>query len=150
MTYVLDTNILLQIIRENDTFADLLDNYELFSPSNETYISIVTVGELRSIARQNSWGLKKKKLLEDLSRLCQPVAIEKQLIVDAYAEIDAFSNGKLSENPLPKGMSARNMGKNDLWIAATTHVLEATLITTDGDFTHLKDVYMGLEYIQPS
>jgi tRNA(fMet)-specific endonuclease VapC len=148
MTYVLDTNILLQIIRENESFLDILENYQLFNPANETYISIVTVGELSSIARQNKWGVKKQKLLEDLARLCQPIPIEKQIIVDAYAEIDAFSNGKLSENPLPRGMSARNMGKNDLWIAATAHVLEATLITTDADFVHLKDIYMGIVHIQ--
>ena len=148
MTYILDTNILIQIIRENDSFLGLLEDYQLFSPNNETYISIVTVGELRSIARQNSWGVKKQKLLEDLARLCQPIPIEKQIIIDAYSEIDAFSNGKIPENPLPKGMSARNMGKNDLWIAATTHVLDATLITTDADFTHLKDIYLGLEYIK--
>lgn len=148
MTYVLDTNILLQIIRENDAFLDILENYQLFNPANETYISIVTVGELTSIARQNKWGEKKQKLLEDLARLCQPIPIEKQVIVDAYAEIDAFSNGKIIENPLPKGMSARNMGKNDLWIAATAHVLEATLITTDADFVHLKDVYMGIVHIK--
>ena len=83
MTYVLDTNILLQIIRENDTFLDILENYQLFSPMNETYVSIVTVGELTSIARQNKWGIKKQKLLEDLARLCQPIPIEKQIIVDA-------------------------------------------------------------------
>lgn len=34
-------------------------------------------------------------------------------------------------------MSSRNMGKNDLWVAATTLVTNATLITTDGDFDHL-------------
>ncbi len=34
-------------------------------------------------------------------------------------------------------MSARNMGKNDIWIAATASVLDATLLTTDKDFNHL-------------
>ncbi len=148
MTYILDTNILLQIIRENSTFLESLESYELFSSTNETYISIVTVGELYSIARQNSWGEKKKKLLENLARLCPPIPIEKQVLIDAYAEIDAFSNGKILENLLPKGLSSRNMGKNDLWIAATTHVLGGTLITTDADFMHLKDIYFALEFIK--
>ena len=31
-------------------------------------------------------------------------------------------------------MTARNMGKNDVWIAATAYVLRATLVTTDKDF----------------
>lgn len=55
--------------------------------------------------------------------------------MDAYTRIDTFSQGKLSEIPLE--MSSRNMGKNDLWVAATTLVTNATLITTDGDFDHL-------------
>lgn len=29
------------------------------------------------------------------------------------------------------------MGKNDVWIAATTKVAGATLLTTDNDFDHL-------------
>jgi tRNA(fMet)-specific endonuclease VapC len=39
------------------------------------------------------------------------------------------------------------MGKNDLWIAATASVLSATLLTTDKDFDHLKDVFLSLERI---
>ncbi len=41
-------------------------------------------------------------------------------------------------------MSARNMGKNDLWIAATAHVLGAKLLTTDADFNHLNEVFLDL------
>jgi tRNA(fMet)-specific endonuclease VapC len=36
------------------------------------------------------------------------------------------------------------MGKNDLWIAASAHVLGATLITTDNDFTHLDSIFIKL------
>jgi len=50
-------------------------------------------------------------------------------IIERYAEIDAFSQNKLPKIPL--GLSARNMGKNDLWIAATASILEAKLLTTD-------------------
>ena len=38
---------------------------------------------------------------------------------------------------LPKGMAARNMGKNDLWIAATASITKTILLTTDNDFDHL-------------
>ncbi|MBK9016619.1 MAG: PIN domain-containing protein [Saprospiraceae bacterium] len=44
-------------------------------------------------------------------------------------------------------MSARNMGKNDLWIAATAHATQATLLTTDMDFNHLDGVFFDLERI---
>ncbi len=56
-----------------------------------------------------------------------------------YADIDTFSQGKHETRTLTT--SARNMGKNDLWIAATTAVLRANLLTTDKDFDHLDGVY---------
>ena len=36
------------------------------------------------------------------------------------------------------------MGKNDLWIAATVSVTNATLVTTDKDFNHLDKTYLKL------
>jgi predicted nucleic acid-binding protein len=41
------------------------------------------------------------------------------------------------------------MGKNDLWIAATATVFQATLLTTDKDFNHLHNVFFKVEYIHP-
>ena len=62
------------------------------------------------------------------------------------AEIDAFSKRKTPDKSgkLLKG-SARKMGKNDLWIAATARLLDAPLMTTDGDFDHLNGVYINLK-----
>ena len=48
----------------------------------------------------------------------------------------------MATNLAPLGSSARNMGKNDLWIAATTHVLDLTILTTDNDFDHLDNVFI--------
>ncbi|MEZ4887560.1 MAG: hypothetical protein R3E32_22700 [Chitinophagales bacterium] len=39
------------------------------------------------------------------------------------------------------------MGKNDLWIAATSNVYDLVLITTDNDFNHLSDEYIKLEKV---
>jgi tRNA(fMet)-specific endonuclease VapC len=61
-------------------------------------------------------------------------------LVEAYAEIDAYSQGKLEGKSL--GGSPHNMGKNDLWIAATAKVAGASLITTDDDFNHLNGVFI--------
>jgi tRNA(fMet)-specific endonuclease VapC len=66
-------------------------------------------------------------------------------LIEAYSTIDAYSKGKAadpSEAHLPD--SARNMGKNDLWVAATAHVLGATLFTTDKDFAHLDQTFLDL------
>ena len=41
-------------------------------------------------------------------------------------------------------VSARNMGKNDIWIAAVTTILGAKLITLDKDFDHLDGEYFSV------
>jgi len=53
-----------------------------------------------------------------------------------YAQLDAYSQGKLLTLPRPPGLSARNMGKNDLWIAATALYFDVDLHTFDKDFDH--------------
>jgi predicted nucleic acid-binding protein len=67
-------------------------------------------------------------------------------IIAKYAEIDAFSQGRLKDKPL-KG-SSRNMGKNDIWIAASAAIANATFLTTDNDFNHLKEDYLRLEMVE--
>jgi predicted nucleic acid-binding protein len=93
--------------------------------------------------RFNGTGeLKDAKSLNDLLRQIPTVDINTERIIKRYAEIDAYSQGKNPNPPLPVGLTSRNMGKNDLWIAATSSVLNATLLTTDGDFDHLNGVYL--------
>ncbi len=75
------------------------------------------------------------------------VDINSEQIIQRYAEIDAYSLSKDRKRPLPAGQTARVMGKNDLWIAATTSVLKATLVTTDHDFDHLDGVFLTVTYI---
>lgn len=61
-------------------------------------------------------------------------------IIDAYVEIDLYSQR------YPSG--ARNMGKNDLWIAACALASGAKLLTTDKDFAHLSPGLMDVEVIE--
>ena len=77
------------------------------------------------------------------------VDINTDRIIQRYAEVDAYSQGKDRSKPLPSGMSSRNMGKNDIWIAATASVLNATLVTTDTDFDHLNGVFLNVAYVDP-
>ena len=46
-------------------------------------------------------------------------------------------------------MTARNMGKNDLWIAATTAATNTVLLTADKDFDHLDKVFFSVIKIDP-
>lgn len=108
-------------------------------------ISVVSEGELESLTIQRKWGTRKRDLLTEVLKEYVVYPIKVREVIDRYAEIDAYSQNKLPSNPL--GMSARNMGKNDLWIAATASVTGATLITTDKDFTHLDSSYLTLQWI---
>ena len=146
MTYIWDTNIILHKIRNADFFDALNRKYDFNRQQNKVCISSVTVGEIHAIALRNRWG---KKKMHDLEQLIQnltviPVTDDPDLI-KMYAEIDVYSQ---SHHPILKlPTPARKMGKNDLWIAATTAIYNATLISTDDDFTHLDGLFLAFEKI---
>ena len=139
MNYLLDTNIILIYLRDKESRHKIEKKYDPFGLSNNPIISVVTVGEIKSIARRNQWGKKRMALLDEILNSLIIADINSEDVINAYAEIDAFSQGKIIEKPL--GKSARNMGKNDLWIAATANIIQATLLTTDKDFKHLHEVF---------
>jgi tRNA(fMet)-specific endonuclease VapC len=142
MKYLLDTNIIIHILQNGTLGQEILAKYNIFDTKHKPYISIVTIGEIRSMGLQRHWGSQRKKSVEKLLSLMPILNINAPKIIDAYAEIDAYSQNCLIEKPLPT--TARNMGKNDLWIAATASVFSLPLITTDADFNHLHDVYLDL------
>ncbi len=129
---LLDTNVVIHYIRRN-----------LFCPP-ERFISIVTVGELKAFSIKCNWGSDKQKKLNNYLQDLRILDIDDK-ITDIYAEIDAFSQGLLSEKKL--NTSARNMGKNDLWIAATAYYFNIPLQTTDNDFDHLTDFGLKLDKV---
>ena len=82
--------------------------------------------------------------MENFLTKVQVLPIARREILDAYAQIDAYSQSKHPTLNLPKGITARNMGKNDIWIAATAHAIGAALVTTDKDFHHLNGVFLNV------
>lgn len=148
--YFLDTGILLGYIRAADYAKYVEQKFKLMGPTNMSLISIVTVGEIYSLAELFHWGAKKKNNLEIVLNEVYAIDINDKQILKRYAEIDAFSQGKHLVKKLPDGMSSRNMGKNDLWIAATASILNAKLLTTDKDFDHLHNEFLEIIYIDPT
>lgn len=148
MDFVLDTNILVYFVRNDEYIRQLDSQYSLFSSNNATFISIVSVGEIRSLAYQFGWGEGKLKRMNYFLHALRPYPIDGDEITAAYADIDAYSNGVHPTINLPSNTSARNMGKNDLWIAATTMLFNATLITSDDDFSHLAPQFFKVEKIK--
>lgn len=142
MKYLLDTNILLLYLRNQKTKQHIDQIYQPFQLPNIPIISVVSKGEIKSIGLKNRWGVSKLDALDEFLNELVTVDINAEDIINRYAEIDAYSQGKLVGKPL--GISSRNMGKNDLWIAATASITGAKLMTTDGDFDHLGEQYLEL------
>ena len=145
MNLLLDTNILVSLSK--DPSFHLLNN--IVNPYNHlTYVSIASVGELRSIALQNNWGERKWGIVNGVMRQTAVIEISEVLAL-TYAQIDAFSQRKhpdYNRYPFP---TPRNMAKNDLWIAATAAFLGLKLITTDADFDHLHTRFFEVERLSP-
>lgn len=146
MDYILDTNILLYWVRGQSKIITLLS--ELEAEENRLYVSIVSAAEILSLAHKFSWGKNKLLVIENLLAQLEVIMIDDVQWARVYADIDAFSQQKHPTLSLPLGMSARNMGKNDLWIATTATILTATLLTTDKDFLHLHDVFFDVECVE--
>ncbi len=147
MEYLLDTNILLTYSRNNAVSKAIEEQYQLFRGTHRLVISIVTLGELDALTKNFNLGAKRQVLIEGLLGSVAVAGIEYDEVIAAYGDIDAYSQGKL---PNPGPFTARNMGKNDIWIAATAHVYELTLLTADQDFAHLADTYIDLQQVNLS
>ncbi len=150
MIYLLDTNILLAYARQSKLVNYINEKFRPFSLGNSAITPVVCPGEVRAIALRNKWGKRRLAELPILFDQFVIADINVEDIITRYAEIDAYSQGKLAGRSLND--SARNMGKNDLWrsavaIAATGSVLKATLLTTDGDFNHLTNGFLIVNHL---
>lgn len=146
MNYFFDTNAIL-IYLKNGYEKNWLDkNYDPLGNENTAIISVVVLGEIESISLRNNWGQRRTNSLQIFLQKFLVADINSKDIIERYGEIDAFSQGKLKDKPL--GDSSRNMGKNDLWIAATTSITNSKLITSDKDFSHLNEKYLDLILIE--
>ena len=146
MNLLLDTNILLAIIR--DKTSNRVIKY--INPNNNlVFVSIATVGEIESIAFQNNWQEKRIRHYEKFMENIGVLEINSQLI-ESYKNIDSYSQKKHPDFKTYPFKSSRNMGKNDIWIAATASFLNLSLVTTDKDFEHLRDTFISLNYIRAS
>ena len=103
-----------------------------------------TVGGKQNHKQNCQKETKRERIRELMSRLTE-FGIHFEEVISRYAEIDAYSQGKIRKQSV--NFSSRNMGKNDIGIAATASVFDLKLVTTDQDFDHLQDDYIELLYI---
>ena len=131
----------MHYIRNSDKYNDWRTKFKFFDEGNNVFLSVINIGEIESLAYQLNWGVSRRQRLQEIIKDIQLIGIYEE-IIHAYAEIDAFSQGKLAGRPLR--LTPRNMGKNDIWLAATAHIGQFKFITTDNDFNHLDKQYIQL------
>lgn len=141
MTYLWDTNILIHYIRNSERYTEWNNRFAFFDNPNQVVLSVINIGEIESLAYQLNWGTLRRQRLQAVLNKTKLLNIYEE-VINAYAQIDAFSQNKLPNRPL--GTSARNMGKNDIWLAATAHVGQFRFVTTDNDFDHLDKIFIDL------
>ena len=133
---VLDTNILVHYVRDDATWEVVRTDYQLLVVEPTPVLSIVSAGELRSLARQWRWGQVKLDRMEFALGYFPVLPIESPDLVNIYAEIDSHCQDR-----------GRIMGKNDLWIAATAVFSDARLLTTDCDFDELDPLFLKRDWV---
>ena len=136
--YLLDTNILVHLIRADATGEKIRSRYDLLMTETRPILSPVAEAELRSLAYQWHWQAARLEQMRFCLDYFARSPLETPAMMETYALIDAYSE-----------RVGRSMGKNDVWIAATAHITGATLLTTDQDFQHLGKLFLSLEYITP-
>jgi tRNA(fMet)-specific endonuclease VapC len=62
--YLLDTNVLVHFVRASDVWVRVRDTYQPLTADLRPVISVVTAGEVRSLALQWKWGEKKLEQME--------------------------------------------------------------------------------------
>jgi tRNA(fMet)-specific endonuclease VapC len=140
--FLLDTNVVLALVRGKELGTHIDATFGLTASKRRAFVSVVTHGEVRVLASRNDWGNAKLAVLQTALDGLVTLDINVTEVIDAYVSIDLFSQRH------PDG--ARNMGKNDLWIAACAKAAGATLLTTDQDFNHLAPDLVSVEYIDPA
>ena len=137
-SFLLDTNILIQLARDNWIGRSIDSRFQLRGRTESPLVCVVTVGEAFALARKLGWGSSKTSALENLIAQFSILDINSEEVVSAYAEIDCFLE-----------QSGKAVEQNDIWIAATTVVAGAHLLTTDKDFDPLYPAYLDRTWIDP-
>lgn len=121
--YLLDTNIVIAIMRGGELANRIEATYHISGAGFRPYICVVTLGELYSMALRNKWGEKKQALLSKIEQELIVLDIHRDDVLSAYASLQNYAQ-----------QNGAAISHNDLWIAATTSVFGAHLLTTDKDF----------------
>jgi predicted nucleic acid-binding protein len=127
--YLLDTNVVLYLIRGGPVGEELASAFGLRDNVNRPLVSIVTHGERLLLAARNNWGARKQAALENALDNLVTVDLNDRAVLSAYVKVQQYSRQTAG--------GSRELKTNDAWIVACARAADATLLTTDQDFGHL-------------
>ncbi len=138
--YVLDTNVLVHYARASKVGQAIEAHFQFLArpASFRPLVSVVSVGEIRSLAAQWTWGPAKLQKLDDFLQKIVQLGIDADQTLRACADIDTHC--------VRNGLA---LDDNDTWIAAVTRAAGACLITTDKDFDPLSPRWLRRVYVDP-
>jgi tRNA(fMet)-specific endonuclease VapC len=139
-SYVLDTGVLLNLVRGKELGTRIDREFALTSSMRLHTVSIVTHGELKVLAERNDWGAEKRNALAVALDNLVTVNIESEALVEAYVQVDRACRNISG--------GSRTLGQNDMWIAATALLSDLPLITTDKDFLALHERLITVHWIE--
>lgn len=139
---LLDTNILVQVVRGNDIGVWTEHEYRLTQRSERPLLSTVVEAETRALAVRLNWGEAKLEHLGQLLSEFVRVEIDRPPIIDSYVELYCVAH--------ESGHAIWQKNQNDLWLAATAHATGATLLTMDRDFHFLHPEHIRVEIVPKS
>ena len=133
MIYLLDTNAISAVMRADSRMATWLSSIGV---DDRVVICTITRGEILFGLERLAPGRRRTELEGKAGKLfailpCEPIPA---------AAGDRYANVKVSQQR--RGLP---LDENDLWIAATALVLDATLVSRDSDFQSIA----GLSLVEP-
>jgi predicted nucleic acid-binding protein len=105
LLYLLDTNILVHLIREDPLARWFESNYSLRALPVSPLISVVTQGEIESLALQFGWGAPRQLRLRELLGRLIVVPLDFAGVIESYARIDTHcrkAGAPVGENDLDR------------------------------------------------
>ena len=117
-----DSNAVVALLAGNAAIANRLN------AASEVLLAAAVLGELRYGALNSSRTEDNLARLDQFTSMCRFVPVT-EAVVHAYADLRLALKKK--GRPVPE---------NDIWIAATAKVEDATVLTDDAHFEHFSDL----------
>ncbi|MDR3111326.1 MAG: type II toxin-antitoxin system VapC family toxin [Planctomycetaceae bacterium] len=130
---LLDTCILVFLVRGNADGEIVEQRYSLSQRKGKLYISSISLGEILAFAKRNHWQGEKCRRLYQLLEQVQILSAGDEDVVGLYANLKVESDYR-----------GYNTGQNDLWIAATAQAAGAILLTADNDFHWMQEEFLDI------